>query len=82
MIKSLALVFIALSLCSCVVRSYDPYYISAPSSIYVAPSIYSGYGYTHTTRNYYLRPYTVCNDHYRYRNYMPSYNQQYRRNRH
>ena len=74
MIKAFLLSVFALCMCSCYVRTYDPYYVSAPSSLYVCPGVYSGYGYTYTTRNYYLRPYVIRNDHYRYRNYMPSYN--------
>jgi len=80
MIKSLALLLVALSLCSCYVSGYDPYCVNAPSSIYVAPIIYSGYGYTHPYRNYYLRPYIIRdgND----CGYTHSYNRYHYQNRH
>ena len=80
MIKLLFLLVTICSLSSCYVSGYDPYYVSAPSSIYVAPSIYSSYGYTHPYRNHYLRPYIIrdgngCD-------YTPSYNHYHLRNRH
>ena len=73
MIKLLAVLF-AFTQCSCYVSWYDPYYVSTPAPVYVAPSAYSAYGYTQTRRNYYLRPYTSCADTYLRRIWVPSYN--------
>ena len=75
MIKVLFAFFTTILLSSCYVGSYDPYYASAPFSIY------SGYGYTRSYGNYYSQPYTIYTDNYRLRYYTPSYNRCYR-NRH
>lgn len=80
MIKFLASAMLALLLCSCYVSGYDPYYTSAPSSVYVMPSIYTRYNYAQSYQNYYSRPYVRYN--YCYRSYTPAYSHYHLQNRH